>query len=132
MNITTKFSLGDTVVPIGRRIETISDPCPTCEGTGMLALVKGGSVPCTVKECWYGRINRQQTHPWAVRADLTSTVGIVRGEHEAASPPEVRYMIFSTGVGSGTVWKEEDLFATDDEAQAECDRRNGVAATVPV
>ncbi len=36
----------------------------------------------------------------------------------------VRYMIDTTGVGSGQVWKESELFKTREEADAFCTERN--------
>jgi hypothetical protein len=138
MQITTRFSIGDTVVPIAPRTETVSDPCPACEGAGTLALVRGGTVRCTAKGCYDGKVTRQEIHPWAVRADLSSTVGRVSAvqscqEHapDMLGALDIRYMLFSTGVGSGTMWRERDLFATDEEARSECARRNAAEAKVP-
>jgi hypothetical protein len=33
-------------------------------------------------------------------------------------------MVTATGIGSGTVWYELDVFKTLQEAEAECNRRN--------
>ena len=37
---------------------------------------------------------------------------------------EYTYILKSTGVGSGTLWNENDLFSSSEEAQNECDIRN--------
>ena len=36
---------------------------------------------------------------------------------------EEQYMLYCTGVGSGSLWTK-DLYATEEQAQRECDLRN--------
>lgn len=134
MKIETKFSLGDVVVPISQGSEIVGDPCPECDGTGMLALAKGGEVRCQNRHCWNGLVNRTQVHPWAIRRDDISGVGKISAERwmeYAREQSETRYMLAATGIGSGRLWYERDLFFNVEDAQAECDLRNGVAASVP-
>lgn len=42
----------------------------------------------------------------------------------ASCKDENKYMLESTGVGSGSVWREKDLFASEKEALEECVLRN--------
>ena len=37
---------------------------------------------------------------------------------------ETTYMLHSTGIGTGSVYDERDCYATHEEAEAECARRN--------
>ena len=37
---------------------------------------------------------------------------------------EYKYMLDSTGVGSGTLWSEDVLFLNEIDAQIECNKRN--------
>lgn len=138
MIIETKFSLMQHVYGIGKVSRTASEPCPICDGTGEVEMVKGGKAKCpqAFKSCHYGRTNKTYTNPWA--PNYSGVVGQVRTESEALAfrdederdQPEtkVQYMLSSTGVGSGTLWSESDLFATAEEAQTECDTRNGTPA----
>ena len=56
-----------------------------------------------------------------------ATIGKVDIEEYAEQYKEqyrskVTYMLDDTGVGSGAIWKEDRLFATEEEAQDFCDR----------
>lgn len=139
MILTSKYDLNQKVYKIWRLTETIGTPCGVCSGTGRLALVNGGSVPCThaykSPHCDNGKVRTELVHRWAVTAILT--IGQVRAQ---ATVPRgclsdddngVRYMCYETGVGSGTVHNERDLFATRDEALAECEARNVGCDTSP-
>ena len=131
MNITTKFDLDDTVVPIRRQGENVSDPCPVCNGTGRAKLVNGGDVYCPGNYCRSGRVFRETIYRWAVAQECASAIGqvqISRSAPDRDRPDSTQYMIAATGIGSGQLWNEDDLFHMAEEAQAECDKRN---AAVP-
>lgn len=134
MKIETKFSLGDVVVPISQGSETVGDPCPECDGKGRLALVKGGDVPCQNHRCYNGLVNRTRVYPWAIRHEDVSEVGKIEATRlmeYCIERSETRYMLAATGIGSGRLWYERDLFASVEDAQVECDLRNGAIASVP-
>lgn len=127
MIVATEFELGQTVYPIHQRWERTQVNCPVCDGTGRLKLVKGGDVDCTNRECIYGRVTVTNVHKWTPSGDV-GQVGQVRFE---ITSPEFgdrsdgrRYMLTSTGVGSGTLWNEDDLCASPEDAVAECELRN--------
>jgi len=128
MNIITRFDLGQHVFPIFQRAEEVTEPCPECDGTGRLALVKGGTTRCTSFECRNGRVFREVRMPWAIASRDASDIGNIQvslySAFNSLRDDERRYMLDSTGVGSGRLWDESDLFATAEEAQAECDKRN--------
>lgn len=127
MNIITKYNFGDKVYPIDTRREKIkiSTNCPVCNDSGKV-IINDESYTCPkcrgntyhIKEgdieyyVYYksGRIGK-------VDIDLYDS-------KKYKEKPEIKYMLDSTGVGSGRCWHENDLFLSNEEAQTECDRRN--------
>ena len=139
MILHTLFDLGQTVWLIRQETTPVTRPCEVCDGRGYLDLVKGGNVHCTNQwaskdRCNGGVVTLAITQPWKV-VIRSLTVGQV----EACAPQRthdgwdesVRYMCEETGVGSGSVYYEPHLFASREEAQAECDARNAVADPAP-
>lgn len=135
--ITTRFALGDVVTPIARSSEVVRERCKACDGAGEVALLKGGFVPCpnrykNPKPCVGGFVSIDVISLWHVSQGSRGEIGSIEVRRVAlkfqrnASPSETRYMLATTGVGSGQVWREEDLFSTDEEAQEACDERNAV------
>lgn len=125
MNITTKFSLGDVVTAINRGNRQEWVDCPLCLGTGDITV----SESATIRRCpeCYGKKGKTywREEQWTTRH--TSTIGKVNIElygDEYDGTDREQYMLASTGVGSGTLWPVDQLWATREEAQAECDRRN--------
>lgn len=148
MKIETKFSLGQMVWPIMSWTRHDTVPCETCGGRGSFEVLPGKFSLCPDAtyhgygpRCDGGRKHRQWRTEWAV--ELPSEVGMVRVElrapkhrrtetpydHSTVGVDEETYMLESTGVGTGSVWGVSKLFASQEEAQAECDRRNANART---
>ena len=120
MLLQTKFSLGDLVYRFGTRTHKEFVDCPLCKGDKQIDLQE---KRYTCPECRgtggtyeYGALENY------VLPDQY-TIGHVRAVREYGKE-ENRYMCKETGVGSGTVYNEEDLFDTIDEAEAECLKRN--------
>lgn len=138
MIVHTKFSIGDRVIPVYRAHEQVTRDCSRCGGKGELALAEGGTVPCTNRFAWKescnaGKVTLGHLSPWKIETESVGAVGQVqvkRTTHHIADSwndnNANKYMLHSTGVGSGRVWNEDDLFATVEEAQGACDRRNAV------
>lgn len=137
MIINTRYSLGNSVVGIGNCAENVWHPCPACNGTGTVSL---NDDRYTCPKC-YGRSGEYRYGPALWRITEISEVGQVRTEYTStrgwddmlneparAQKSIIQYMLESTGVGSGTLWPERDLFFNKESAQAECDRRNEAAA----
>lgn len=128
MILHTKFDIGQTVCLIRQETTPVTRPCAVCDGRGYLDLVKGGNVPCTNRyvdkdRCRSGNVTLRITQPWKVMGLLT--VGKVTATTDDSFPGEnISYMCEETGVGSGSVYYEPNLFASREEAQAECDTRN--------
>ena len=138
MILATKFDIGQTVWLIRQETTPVTRPCAVCDGRGYLDLVKGGNVRCTnqwvsTERCNDGLVTLRITQPWTVIRQLTV------GQVEVRSPQHfydgrdesVRYMCEETGVGSGSVYYEPNLFASQEEAQAECDERNAEPKEAP-
>lgn len=123
MNITTKYSIGDTVWYVRDDLCEKVITCETCNDSKEVK-IKGDMFKCP--NCVTSRNNNR----WKRRhfVDGSSTVGSVRFEltrHKYEPPEEKReYMLEATGVGSGTLWKEDLLFPSREEAQAYCDALN--------
>ena len=113
MQITTKFSIGD-VVWTARVCESYEQAqCDECLGSKQWKCITpaGSTFMVQCAEC-YALSQRRVFTPNVERV----TIGSVRTDTRDSSP--VRYMCVETGIGSGTVWGEEKLFCTEDEAQA--------------
>jgi hypothetical protein len=126
MNIEVKYNFNDWVYPIFLRREEKWIPCKSCNATGEITLLDGEVVDCP--KC-YGRKGEKEWLPqkWMINEDLYGQIKNIRTElynNKKYGNSEIRYMITSTGIGSGTLWYEKDLFLTKEEAQKECDKRN--------
>ena len=134
MLIPTKFDLGQTVVVIWHSPTERPVACAVCDGTGWIH-VKGERYLCP--ECHgHGYVRERIPPHWHVAH--TGVVGRVQAETAGhiedpqeyritlttVGPVAIDYMLDVTGVGSGTLHYEPNVFATAEEAQAECDRRN--------
>jgi hypothetical protein len=127
MIITTKFDLGQTVWALwNTRAERLVN-CECCGNTGKVNIT-GKDYVCP--QCHgAGQHKVYDGDRWYVQT--SGRVGKVEPElyeheDESSHKNRVNYMLDSTGVGSGTVWREDNLAASHDEAKAECDRRNAV------
>lgn len=138
MNITTKYSCGDTVRKIFRAPMKTWIPCGFCSETGEIIGANGDGRRCP--EC-YGNLGEYEygLAEWQLD-DKLYTIGQVRAEytvksHGAGIPSsnfgaqkealKIQYMCYQTGIGSGNVHDEEDFFLSTDEAVAEIAKRNG-------
>ena len=134
MNVTTKFDLGQQVVKINNHTPSIAAKCEVCDGTGRVDVPKHGPTSCpkchghrtyTVypKTQWNvfdgGTIGNLRLSLYHRDPELDPEM---RGTHD----DERQYMLYETGIGSGTLHYERDLFLTREEAQLECDRRNAI------
>lgn len=124
MIIETKFSLRDIVYGIVRVPTSEPVTCPKCNGSKRLALK---DLPETV-QCFNcrgkGTVGEYAGHKWLISNHTPSKIGSVQANFTIGKDPEIRYMLDRTGVGSGTLWKEKDLFKTEEKARIICDERN--------
>lgn len=139
MTLETKFGIGDRVFLIGHSDVYRVRNCKTCDHTGKVT-ISGEQFICP--NCSGRSAHRQYSgQAWYVHSFKTriGKVGVEVNIDETwrmsshGSRPgcaydshtvKVTYMVEETGIGSGTVWSEDTAFATQTEAQAECDERN--------
>jgi hypothetical protein len=130
MKYETKYSIGDMVWGLGSDYTCKIIECVTCQGVGTVNI---GEEKFMCPKCEGTSAHPQYAgHKAFIRTE--GSVGKVDIQHQPLSEwsskkdKELRisYMLSSTGVGSGQVWDEDDLFPSRELAQAECNRRNGL------
>lgn len=128
MEIKSKFNLGDSVYRIDRYSERVYKKCPICDGVGY-AMVGEHRFTCTECNGCGGEyeydppvyhVNNEIGIIGRVQVTIYGKEWVERDMQEC----EITYMLDVTGVGSGTLHPEDQLFLTKEEAQAECDIRN--------
>ena len=120
--IETKYSTGDTVFHASVATERKQHPCPDCGGTRRWKALSpaGGQYEFTCPRCSASyRANDDLSLEYSSTVPRTQrlTIGSVRYNSAGGSYDEgASYMCLETGVGSGSIYDEKDLFATEDEA----------------
>lgn len=124
--IETKYDVGDVVWHATTVSETKTRDCPDCNGERKWSVTSpaGGVYSIACPRCAASFMNdrdlslKYQAHvPHARRL----TIGSVKYDsHGHFSEPEPRkeYMCVETGVGGGSVYREDSLFETEEEALA--------------
>ena len=124
MIIETKFDLGQKVYKVLFIPTTLQIKCQTCDGKGQIFL-HGEDFRCP-KYCDNGF--RKETAPpkWEVGGPFKiGKVGVQFFEKpDEHNTNEITYMFYQTGVGSGTLHQEKDIFPSIDTAAREAERRN--------
>lgn len=115
MKIETKFNFDDNVFAI-EQSDCYVVPCKACEGVGHITLKNNKDYECP--ECYgNGRQWEEGDCLWRVSGEaLITDIEISTHYYCEAS------ITYETAEGCS--YAEEDCFATTEEAQAECDRRN--------
>lgn len=134
-----KYKIGDTVYVADAKSEKASHPCPDCLGTRKWEVHTPGGETFQV-EC-----QRCPSAAWLRISDIPSleysksapvakrlTIGSIRidtaNERNSWGNDVVQYMCHETGIGSGSVWDERRLHASEEEAMQvairECDENN--------
>ncbi len=124
MNITTRFSLGQTVWALWNTRADRLVNCECCGNTGKV-VIAGQEYICP-KCHGAGQHKVYDGERWYV--ETSGHIGRISPEiYEAGDErTNISYMLDSTGIGSGTIWREANLCESREEAQAECDRRNAL------
>lgn len=130
MEIKTKFSIGDFVYVIKKFGENKYMGCKACNGKGGI-YNEGNYFKCNT--C-YGSGGKYVwvAESWKVAYKKTKVgkicVEIYNKKYYKDNPErkdrEICYMVEATGVGSGTIWPENQIFKTLQEAEKECEIRN--------
>lgn len=119
--IETKFGMGDVVWHAATTTEVKSHPCPDCLGSREWEARSpaGGVFKVACPRCGRGyQSNRALNLSYSVHAPYVRrlTIGLVRAN--AGGDRGHEYMCAETGIGSGSLYYEDRLFATEAEALA--------------
>jgi hypothetical protein len=113
-----KFAVGQVVYWPGYRQESRVRPCPDCLGAGywQVETPAGEKFPMQCATCcpWIGRSDITE-HYYVPRVEEL-TIGMI-GWEQRESVGSYRYMARETGIGTGSVYEEARLFATEDAAR---------------
>ncbi len=136
MILTSKYEMGQRVWSIQQtRVQKPDRICGACDGTKIVEL-RGSKYECP--ECKGRGEVLVYSSGWVITG--SGKIGKIAIEHCAPYFEKrygddvvdggrvftfVSYMLDTTGIGSGTVYEEPNLWPSREEAQAECDRRNG-------
>ena len=128
MEITTKYNFNDFVYPIRKSMISKKVNCEMCDGDGFLKIQ--GKVETIGCPTCYGCGGSMERLPdrWEIKTEETGFIHKIDVEIYSSDHPDkesrTKYMLDSTGVGSGTLHPENSLWLSKKEAQAECDRLN--------
>ena len=112
----SKYNLKQSVYSVHVSSEMEQHPCPDCDGSGYWKIEgKDKHIPCdTCNKSWNtGRLGVILKHKKIYIIEYL-TIGQIR--IQSGYDPEVRYMCEETGLGSGSLWLENTLFPTREEA----------------
>ncbi len=132
MIINTKYDIGQRIWTIRKERRFEQNRCKFCGGSGIVNAVSnnntGSSKPVRCPECNGQGFFSSKESTLVYSVGSCSEIGAVeyreihfpRGKRTV----EIRYMLKFSGIGSGTLWPEDELFPTVQEAQEYCDRMN--------
>lgn len=117
--ITTKYSIGDVVWHAGIAVERRQHPCPDCHGEKLWKAISPAgeeyTFSCPRCSAAYSSNNSLSLQYSAYAPSIRRlTIGSVRVD--TSGDRNIEYMCHETGIGSGSLWSEGDLFLTEDEA----------------
>lgn len=126
------FQLNQQVFPIQLQTVMKNKECQGCRGEKTISLKDGSQHECPA--CLgHGEVFDRYDEKWLElesgrigKIEIKTYAKKYQGEHRPAL--EITYMLDRYGVGSGMIFSEKHIFATELEAKAECDRRNNNVA----
>ncbi|HSG72878.1 MAG TPA: hypothetical protein VLA12_20865 [Planctomycetaceae bacterium] len=126
MKFESKYDIGQEVWPIRDEVCRRNIVCGVCEQTGEIE-VSGEKFICPKcsGKCLHSQYAGRKW--WVDYSGFVGRISIefyIEGYRDDDEHNNFRYMLSSTGIGSGQVWKENELFPSKEEAKEECDRRN--------
>lgn len=132
--IETKYSVGDVVYSASTVTERKQHPCPDCQGVRKWKAVSpsGTEYSFACPRCaasYMSNADMSLTYSAYVPTAARLTIGSVQfNSHPGSYDHGARYMCVETGIGGGSVYNEDRLFLTEDEArvaaQALADEQN--------
>ena len=125
--IEAKFRVGQKVYAVSNKSDSrqIHVKCDICDSTGKVK-VNGRDEEYTCPVC-RGRTETEHYGYKYIISHYKAKIGRVQiteyaNEYKKDNKSEVTYMLDVTGVGSGQIWKENRLFATEKEATDFCEK----------
>ncbi|MBN7804864.1 hypothetical protein JZX86_05735 [Agrobacterium rosae] len=117
--IQTKFAIGDVVYHASTRLDAKQHPCPDCKGERKWKAISpaGSEYDFSCPRCcssFHGNSDLSLRYQAFSPAVSKLTIGSIRVD--TADERGNSYMCVETGVGSGNVYYERDMFSTEDEA----------------
>lgn len=122
--LTTKYSVGDVVYYAATTTEKKRHPCPDCQGVRKWKATSpaGGEYEFDCPRCSASynsdrdlMLDYSAFVPYVQKLTIGSIqVNTAKGAYDEGS----RYMCVETGIGSGSIYDEANLFSTEDEATA--------------
>lgn len=124
-DIKTKFAVGDVVWAASVDRETKKLPCPDCKDSRKWKAVSpaGAEHEINCPRCstnYMGNSDLRLTYSVATPRVRKLTVGSVEYHSVGfgGGPPETKYMCHETGIGSGQVYNDDDLYTSEEAALA--------------
>ena len=120
-----KYKVGQRVYAVSHKSDSrqIHVKCDVCNSTGKVK-IEGRDEEYVCPVC-YGRTDTEHYGYMYTISYCEATIGKIEIEEyapEYSYKSEVKYMLRETGVGSGRLWKEDRLFATEEEANEFCEK----------
>jgi hypothetical protein len=116
-----KFDIGDKVFRAQVEQREVAKQCPDCLGQGIWSgITPAGEefeVPCST--CGFGFKDKSPGTIQERRLTVTAlplTIGSIRIDTASRNENPVSYMCKETGIGSGTIHHENNLFISEEEA----------------
>lgn len=122
--IETKFSVGDVVFCATTTLEKRQHPCPDCLGSREWEVHSpgGGVFKVTCPRCSQNYMDNSDLSldyvAHAPRVQRLTLGSIEVNTNKSTWNQGPRYMAHETGIGSGQVYTEDDLFVSEEDAHA--------------
>lgn len=125
-NLTSKYSVGDRVFRAGTTTKVFTRDCPDCQGLKQWDAISpaGKQYKFACPRCsasYQSERDLDLKYTQFVASVQPLTIGSIRVDTHDARP--ISYMCVETGVGSGGIHYEEDLFPTEDEARRAAEQK---------
>lgn len=129
MEIKTKFNHGQRVQAIISGQEEYDEECPICEGKGEY-IFKETVIECRNSGCYgNGFITKSKKEQWFVPKDsyynfVIQKIGIELYNSANKKYSDEKSWIYYMSARSGTMFDENNLFSSYEDALEECNKRN--------
>jgi hypothetical protein len=133
--LTTKYSIGDVVYHAFTKTERKQHPCPDCQGSRKWKATSpaGGEYEFRCPRCsasYTSDHDMSLAYTASVPVVQRLTIGSIQYNTEPGSYDHgARYMCRETGVGSGSVYNEDDLSETEEAATAAAEAKAALQNT---